>query len=102
MRFRIKVAEQQFREHLGQLYSPGSEDVLWYSKGEQVEIRNARELSATLSDLCDHCYYKCPRIGNEMISYEKLSNVAVRARRELVEAMATRVGEEQLGLRGLA
>ena len=28
-----------------------------------------------------------------MISYDNLSNVAARARRELVEAMATRAGE---------
>jgi hypothetical protein len=100
IKFRIKVAEQQFREHISQMYLPGSEGVLWYSNGKQVGIHNTRELSATLSCLCDRCYCKCPVIRNEMISYESLSNVAVRARRELVEAMATRAGEEQLGFQG--
>ncbi|MGI6127890.1 MAG: hypothetical protein ACOYEF_13155 [Planifilum sp.] len=100
VKYRIKVAEQQFREHIGQMYHPGSEDILWYSNGKQVEIHNTRELSATLSALCDHYYDKCPFIRNEMISYENLSNVAVRARRELVEAMATRACEEQLGFKG--
>ncbi len=100
VRFRIKVAEQQFREHINQMYLPGSEDVFWFSNGEQVEIHNTRDLSANLSDLCDCYYYKCPFIRNEMISYENLSNVAVRARRELVEAMTTRAGEEQLGFKG--
>jgi hypothetical protein len=100
VKFRIKVAEQQFRKCLSQMYFPGAEEVLWYKKGELIEIHNARELSAALSDLCDCYYNKCPLIRNEMISYEKLSNVAVRARRELVEAMATRAGEEQLGFEG--
>jgi hypothetical protein len=100
IKFRIKVAEQQFREHISQMYLPGSEEVLWYSNGEKVEINNTKELSAALSDLCGRCYRECPFIRNEMISYENLSNVAVRARRELVEAMATRAGEEQLGFQG--
>jgi hypothetical protein len=99
LKFRVKVAEQQFREYVGKLYSPSSEDVLWFA-GKKVEIKNARELSSNLSALCDSCYYKCPTINNEMISYDNLSNVAVRARRELVEAMATRAGEKQLGLEG--
>ncbi|MGB4504829.1 MAG: hypothetical protein WBI44_08035 [Syntrophaceticus sp.] len=100
VKFRIKVAEQQFLEHISQMYLPGSEDVLWYSNGEQIGIHNNRELSTNLSDLFDSYYNKCPFIRNEMISYENLSNVAVRARRELVEAMATRAGEEQLGFKG--
>lgn len=100
LKFRIKVAEQQFREYIGKLYSPNSEDVLWFANGKQVEIKNARELSSHLSALCDSCYYKCPTINNEMISYDNLSNVAARARRVLVEAMATRAGEKQLGLKG--
>lgn len=100
VKFRIKAAEQQFREHLARLYLPGSENVLWYSEGKRVEVRDARELSFKLSDLCDRFYWKCPYIGNEMISYEKLSSAAARARRELVEAMVTSAEEEQLGLEG--
>lgn len=100
VKFRIRVAEQQFREYLARLYSPGTEEVLWYAEGRRIEINNARELSAKLSDLCDQYYFKCPRIGNEMISYNNLSSAAARARRELVEAMVVRAGEEQLGLRG--
>ena len=45
-------------------------------------------LSAALEDLCD-CYYN-KSADREMISYEKLSNVAVRA--AVVEAI-TRAGE---------
>jgi hypothetical protein len=100
IKFRIKAAEQQFREYLARLYAPGSKELIWYMDGKRVEIRNSKELSAAMSTLCDVYYAKCPRIGNEMINYEHLSSAAARARRELVEAMATRAGEKQLGLSG--
>jgi ABC-type iron transport system FetAB ATPase subunit len=97
---RIRMAEQEFHERLEQLYASGSADALWYKYGKKVRIYGSRELSSTLSGLCDKCYYKSPRIGNEMVSYHKLSGAASRARRELVEAMATRAGEERLGMKG--
>lgn len=100
IKFRIKVAEEQFREHLAQLYSPGSEDLLWYTDGIKEEIKSPKELSSRLSKLCDYCYYSCPHVGNEMISYENLSGAAAAARRELIEAMATNASEEGLGLKG--
>jgi ABC-type iron transport system FetAB ATPase subunit len=97
---RIGMAEQEFHERLERLYSPGSVDTLWYKGGRKVPIHDSRELSSTLSVLCDECYGESPFIGNEMISYHKLSAAASRARRELVEAMATRAGEERLGMKG--
>ncbi len=100
IRFRIKVAEEQFRQLLFRLYTPGTDEILWYSQGQKVDIGNSKNLSEKLSYLCDVFYNQCPRIGNEMINYENLSSAAARARRELVEAMATRGGEERLGLQG--
>lgn len=100
VKHRIKVAEQFFREHLERLYSPGADEVQWYSQGKPITIRSTKELSSHLSELCNHYYRSSPRIGNEMISYRNLSSAAARARRELVEAMATRANQEQLGLKG--
>lgn len=102
VKYRVKVAEQRFRDSLAQLYAPGSEDLLWYKDGVQITkpITNSKQLSMALSDLCDTIYNECPRIGNEMINYNKLTSAAVRARRELVEAMATNAAEEGLGLKG--
>ena len=100
IKFRIKVAEEHFREHLAQIFSPGSEDLLWYTGGVKEAIRNPKELSSKLSQLCDSCYHSCPRIGNEMISYENLSSAAAAARRELIEAMADNASEEGLGFEG--
>lgn len=100
VRFRVKVAEQQFRELVSQMYLPGSVDVIWYYKGGPIEVQNTKEQSSILSSLCDDVYSSSPIIRNEMVGYEKLSSAVVRARRELVEAMATRVGEENLGFKG--
>ena len=100
IRFRIKVAEEQFREYLNQLYLPGSENLTWYCEGKESEINSSRKLSEKLSDLCDSYYYNCPYIGNEMINYDKISGAAARARRELVEAMVDNASKEQLGLKG--
>ncbi len=99
VKFRHRLAEEQFRSYLAQVYSPSSEDLFWYAQGKKIKINNARRLSQVLSDLCDDYYCKCLPIGNEMINYDKISGAAARARRELVEAMVTRSGEEQLGLK---
>lgn len=98
--FRVNMAEQQFRNYLSQLYSPESADITWYANGQEIEINGSKKLSEEISRLCDQCYYRCPHIGNEMINYDKLSSAAARARRELVEAMATNEELESLGLTG--
>ncbi len=98
--FRVNISEQQFRNYLSQLYSPLSEDILWYSNGQPVRISSSKKLSEEISRLCDQCYHRCPRLGNEMVNYDKLSSAAARARRELVEAMATKEEQESLGLTG--
>ncbi len=98
--FRVNMAEVQFRNYLSQVYSPNSEDILWYSKGQEITINGSKKLSEEVSRLCDDCYSHCPHIGNEMINYDRLSSAAARARRELVEAMAINEEQEHFGLTG--
>lgn len=98
--FRVNMAEQQFRNYLSQLYSPQSIDITWYANGQEIKINGSKKLSEVISLLCDQCYHQSPYIGNEMVNYDKLSSAAARARRELVEAMATREELESLGLTG--
>lgn len=100
LKYRLKVAEQHFREYLSQAFEPGSNELQWYSGDTLVNLRNYRELSSHLSDLCDRTYVDSPYIGNEMISYENLTSAAAKARRELIEAMVDHAGEEQLGFTG--
>lgn len=98
--FRVQMADQWFYEYVTALFQVNNEDLRWYVKGELIPDVKPRAISTILSDLCDECYHQSPPIGNEMISYEKLSSAAARARRELVEAMATNTSQENLGLEG--
>lgn len=98
--FRVNMAEVQFRNYLSQLYSPHSEDILWYANGHVITINGSKKLSEEVSRLCDECYSDCPHIGNEMINYDRLSSAAARARRELVEAMTINEEQERFGLTG--
>lgn len=100
VKYRIKASEQLFREYIQQIFSPGAEELQWYSNGKRFEIRSNKDLSSHISDLCDQTYNRCPFIGNEMISYENLSSAAAKARRELIEAMTLKSSERQLGLSG--
>lgn len=100
VKYRIKTAEQHFREYIHQVFSPGAEELLWYSDGNRIDIKSNKDLSSHISYLCDRTFNKCPVIGNEMISYEKLSSAVAKARRELIEAMTLKPGEGQLGLSG--
>ena len=98
--YRVNMAEVQFRNYLSQVYSPNSEDILWYSQGQEITINGSKKLSEEISRLCDVYYGECPHIGNEMINYDRLSSAAARARRELVEAMAVNEEQECFGLTG--
>jgi len=100
VRYRVYAAEDQLREYIYQIYSPNSVDAHWYIGREEQKIHSSRDLSSLLSELCDKTYSQCPLIKNEMINYEKLSNSAARARRELAEAMVAHEKKEQLGMTG--
>ena len=100
VRYRVYAAEDQLREYIHQIFSPNSVDAHWYVGQKEQRVRSSRDLSSLLSELCDKTYSQCPLIKNEMINYEKLSNSAARARRELAEAMVTHEKREQLGMTG--
>jgi hypothetical protein len=100
VKFRIKVAEESFREYLSQAYEPGAQQLQWYANGRSIVISNAKQLSIMLSDLFDECYHKCPPIRNEMINYNNISAAAAKARRQLVEALFISPTEKDLGLTG--
>ncbi len=100
VKLRIDAANETFRLYLDRLYSPGSDDVIWYKEGKLVEINSFKGLSSLISDLSDSCYKHCPPVNNEMVSYEKISSATSRARRVLVEAMVASENQKNLGLKG--
>ncbi|MFZ5590709.1 MAG: hypothetical protein ACOY81_02735 [Bacillota bacterium] len=100
VKYRLQVAEAAFRTLITRVYAPGSPHVQWLSDGQPVTLHSSRELGRELSRLCDEVYKSCPHIKNEMINYDKLSSAVARARRELLEAMAEKAEQENLGLQG--
>ncbi len=99
-RYRVKAAEDQLREYLGQIYSPGSKEARWYASGQICKINSYRDLSSLVSKQCDEAFKLCPKIRNEMINSERQTNAAAQASRALAEAMVAHEMEEQLGLSG--
>jgi hypothetical protein len=100
VRYRIYMAEDNITRYINKIYSPNSEESICYIGSNIKRIDSYKKFSLLLSSLCDKAYFKCPKINNEMINYNKLSTSAARARRELAEAMVTKENEEQLGLVG--
>ncbi len=98
--FRYQLARKRFREYSERAFTPTKEGLIYYVGQEKKLLCSRRKLSEKISALCDSYYIDAPVIGNEIISGEKLSSIATRARRELVEAMASRADEENLGFTG--
>jgi hypothetical protein len=97
---RAQALYAKFKDYAAQAFLPGSEGLIWYARGRKTDINTKRQLSKLLSQLCDEVYTGAPPIANEIISGDNLTGIAVRARRELVEAMATKSLQENLGLSG--
>lgn len=100
VKFRYEVSKERFRKYVEKAFAPGETNLIWYEEGKKCQLENRRELSSKISKLCDEYYKDAPKIDNEIVSGEKLSSAAVRARRELVEAMATKADQENLGFTG--
>ncbi len=97
---RAAQAAQSLIAFLDKAFAPGTGQATWYAKGEVQVIRRQRDLSAMVSDLCDHIYHQCPRINNEMINVEHISSMAAAARNRVGEALANQSTSEDIGLTG--
>jgi hypothetical protein len=97
---RVVLAQHELRRRLAEAFRPQREDVEWYALGRPVDIRQPVDLSRLLSDLCDQVYSRTPTLPNEMVNRRELTSQGAKARRELIEAMILRAGEERLGFTG--
>jgi len=73
---------------------------VWIHKGEELHFSSARDLSGTMSDLCDRAYRDAPIVKNELINRRSLSSAVAAARRNLLECMWQNSDQEQLGIEG--
>jgi hypothetical protein len=95
---RLIEAQQALAYVVAETY--GGERSRWFYRKEPQPVSSARQIDALLSDAADATYPQAPRIWNELIVRRQLSGAAAKARRNLVEAMLQRAGEENLGLVG--
>lgn len=100
---RLAIARERLSMEIAALFTPGgpiSASTSWFHCGARRQVNSFRSLSNLLSEICDAVYPHTPRLQNELLNRRNLSSAAAAARRNLVEAMIARGGEERLGISG--
>jgi hypothetical protein len=95
---RLIEAQQALAHVIGETYGGGRSR--WFYRTAMRPVGSARQIDELLSEAADVTYDQAPRVWNELIVRRQLSSAAAKARRNLVEAMLERAGEERLGLVG--
>ncbi|MEG3437730.1 hypothetical protein V0288_11425 [Pannus brasiliensis CCIBt3594] len=100
MRYRVVEAERLLDETLDRAFRLENHQNACWMLGERESIARVTEFKAKLSAVCDQVYCESPTLRNELINRRELTSQGAKARRELIEAMVERGGEERLGLQG--
>lgn len=103
LRSMLAVAEQTATAEVQRLFAPGQgrkSAARWFHHGMQLQMLDARRLSAFVSSVCDRIFDKSPVLRNELINRRFLSSAAAAARRNLLDAMIQKGAEPRLGLTG--
>ncbi|MBD5358487.1 MAG: hypothetical protein HDR88_16125 [Bacteroides sp.] len=89
---------QKLNYALNALLTSGSDDIVWYYKGNPQYIKSVRDFNKLLSRVCDEVYFKTPIIRNELFNRQKLSSAISLARVNLLDAMLNHSDEENFGI----
>jgi hypothetical protein len=100
MRYRIVETEKLLDETLERTFDLESNQNPCWVMGKRESIARVTEFKSMLSAVCDRVYRETPTLRNELINRRELTSQGAKARRELIEAMVERGGEERLGLQG--
>lgn len=97
---RLAVALQKLQDQVHPLLQVGSASRIDLLKPMFVNVPSIGYLStaALLSTVCDQVYPQTPRIPNEMLSRRELTSQGAKARRMLIEALATHADEDLCGM----
>jgi len=100
----LAMGEQYIAQLLQTLLDPRSAPAgnycQWIWNGEDQKLQRPVGVTRLLSEVCDEVYLKSPRIRNELVVRNKLSNIAAAARRRLLERMLEHRAEKCLGIEG--
>lgn len=94
---RLKASLRRELEFLTDFIVDHKHPICWFSDGQLIQVEEHRGIAGYLSVVCDDLYPKCPIVQNELINRRMTSSSASRARTLLIEAVATRSGQEFLG-----
>lgn len=100
VRQRLVEAEQLLNETVALAFNWSTKQNACWIDGKITSIASSRSFQSALSDLCDRIYDKGAVLDNELINRRELTSQGAKARRELIEAMLERAGQERLGLEG--
>lgn len=92
--------DRQLRYQVDTLLANPGPQFSWFQGDRSLKIKDRRQLNEQLSKICDDIYNSAPNIDNEIINRQELSSSAAAARRNLLERMILRKGEDSLGLQG--
>ncbi|MEU4767740.1 ATP-binding protein [Actinosynnema sp. NPDC023794] len=98
-------AEATFREIFQAAFYPPATEATWSTwhaglsadRDPDTAQLTARSLSGLVSRVCDEVYSQTPHIRNEMLGRHALTSQAARARSDLLDAMLTSSGKQDLG-----
>ena len=93
----IDAAQEHLAHIVSRIVSPSWNGLTWFSKGQELLVRNEGELRERLSELADERFLSTPRINNELIVRQKISRPMVNARKKLILGILEQSGKPDLG-----
>ena len=93
----IDAAQEHLAHIVSRIVSPSWNGLTWFSKGQELLVRNEGELRERLSELADERFSDTPRINNELIVRQKISRPMVNARKKLILGILEQSGKPDLG-----
>jgi hypothetical protein len=90
--------EQRIQSQVGFKQFGERTSLVWFHRGESLEIKDGRHLLSELSRICDETYADAPHVHNELVNRRSLSSAAAAARMRLVHKMFTDGKSPLLGM----
>lgn len=95
---RIEAVRAALEEELADAFELSK----WYSHGTAIEAKGNTILSVIASDIVEQVYDKAPHIFSELINREDPSSNSVKARKDLMNRMASHAHLPKLGYEGFS
>lgn len=90
--------QERVQDFIGLNRLVGRSALAWVHEGRRLKVNSGRDVLALLSRLCFESFPHAPRISNELVNRQTLSNSAAAARMRLIEVMLRHPAEPNLGV----